>query len=43
MFVLKVCSLNLSLVFCVAVVVSVGGEVRIGEVGLCSLGVNLDL
>ena len=43
MFVLKVCSLNLSLVFCVAVVVSVGGEAWIGEVGLCSLGVNLGL
>ena len=39
----EVCCLNLGRVFCVAVVISVGDKVWIGEVGLCSLGVNLGL
>ena len=40
---MEVCYLNLSCVFSVDVVISVGGKVWIGEVGGCSHGVNIGL
>ena len=37
----EVCCFNIGCLFSLAVVVSVRGELWIGEVGFCSLGVNL--